>query len=212
MNVMDGSGNGAIFFLLPVVFFCGRCIAVASGIFLRQMYCSGRCIAVVRCIAVDSGIFSRQLEGSNDLHRPRFPGKSVAVGILKVPSGAKIQQNRGRWTYLLPSTGLGLEMSRLCHMDVTGRGFRNVPPLPHGCHRPRFLAGVLQRQMYCSGRCIAADRGIFSRQLEGSNGLHRPRFPGKSVAVGILKVPSGAKIQQNRARWKVKDMSTGRGY
>ena len=73
------------------------------------VYCSGRCIAVVRCIAVDSGIFSRQLEGSNGLRRPRFPGKSVAVGILKVPSGAKIQQNRGRWTYLLPSTRRGCQ-------------------------------------------------------------------------------------------------------
>ena len=101
MNVMDGSGNGAIFFFVAGgVFF-------AADVLLRQMYCSGRCIAVGRCI------FSRQLEGSNGLHRPRFPGKSVAVGILKVPSGAKIQQNRGRWTYLLPSTGLGSGMSRL---------------------------------------------------------------------------------------------------
>ena len=37
----------------------------------------------------------------------RYPNaiKSVAVGILKIPSGAKIQQNRGRWTTFWGSNG-----------------------------------------------------------------------------------------------------------
>ena len=137
MNVMDGSGNGAIFFF------------VAGGVFLRQMYCSGRCIAAADVLL---------------LSVVSFRGRCIAAVVY--------------------CCGRCIAVDR----------------------------GIFLRQMYCCGRCIAVGRCIFSRQLEGSNGLHRPRFPGKSVAVGILKVPSGAKIQQNRARWKVKDMSTGRGY
>ncbi len=77
-------------------FFC------AVGVLLRRMvsFCGGCSIFIIS---------PRPVEGANGLHRPRFSGKSVAVGILKVPSGAKIQQNRGRWTYLLPSTGRGYQ-------------------------------------------------------------------------------------------------------
>ena len=37
------------------------------------------------------------------------------------------------------------------------------------------------------------------------------RYPNaiKSVAVGILRIPPGAKIQQNRACWKAKTAPTG---
>ena len=41
---------------------------------------------------------SRPVEGIFPVHRPRFPRKSVADGIFKMPSGAKTPQNRARWT------------------------------------------------------------------------------------------------------------------
>ena len=41
----------------------------------------------------------------NDVRRPRFPGKSAPDGILKMPTAAKMQENRGRWTLKMPSIG-----------------------------------------------------------------------------------------------------------
>ena len=41
----------------------------------------------------------------NDVRRPRFPGKSAPDGILKMPTAAKMPENRGRWTLKMPSIG-----------------------------------------------------------------------------------------------------------
>ncbi len=46
----------------------------------------------------------RPVDMKNDVRRPRFPWKSAPDGILKMPTAAKMQENRGRWTLKMPST------------------------------------------------------------------------------------------------------------
>ena len=51
------------------------------------------------------GCISRQVDRRNGVRRPRLSRKSVPDGILKMPTDAKIQKNRGRWSKkCLPST------------------------------------------------------------------------------------------------------------
>ena len=83
--------------------------------------------------------------------RPRFSRKSVPDGIFKVPTAAKRQQYRARWTGILPSIGRGNLFLRrrrgiLCDrarwiykMASTGRDFPGkVCPMAFSkCRRPR---------------------------------------------------------------------------
>ena len=53
---------------------------------------------------------------------------------------------------------------------------------------------------------------LISRPVEAIYTSHRARFCRKSVADGILKIPTGAKIPENRGRWSPKMLSTGRDF
>lgn len=53
---------------------------------------------------------------------------------------------------------------------------------------------------------------LISRPVEAIYTSHRARFCRKSVADGILKIPTGAKIPENRGRWSPKMLSTDRDF
>ena len=50
-----------------------------------------------------------------------------------------------------------------------------------------------------------------ARPVETQNAVHQARNCGIIAAVGILKMPSGTLLRENRARWTPVHMSTGRG-
>ena len=83
----------------------------------------------------------------NDVRRPRFPGKSAPDGILKMPTAAKMQENRGRWTLKMPSTGRDIPPKKLS----TGRdGYRKNILTP----RKALRCGHLLLSVTCRKRFL----------------------------------------------------------
>ena len=66
-----------------------------------------------------------------------------------------------------------------------------------------------------SCRLIADGLAVFPmhplRQEEWQTGVQRAHFYGKIAPGGHLKILSGTKIRENRGRWRLFHMSTGRG-
>ena len=60
----------------------------------------------------------------------------------------------------------------------------------------------MREQMYnCQKWLVNSQKPVLPRPMEGTKRLQQARFSSISVAVGILKMPSGVKNRQNRARW-----------
>ena len=105
-------------------------------------------------------------------------------------------------------------------MTVNPSRRRRVPPVHEatGGHAVNTLMSLLQRKnvhatmnkrQYLYG---FTDKKYTLWPVEGRNMVRRPRFSGESAPDGILKMPTAAKMQENRARWTLKMPSTGREF
>ena len=92
----------------------------------------------------------------NDVRRPRFPGKSAPDGILKMPTAAKMPENRGRWTLKMPSIGRDIPQKLSTCRDIpqkpsTGRdGYRKNILTP----RKALRCGHLLLSVTCRKRFL----------------------------------------------------------